>query len=60
VAILKQQLGLIKTLNEILQICSVNIFAQVPALEALAAETDEECSSGDEYEAQKCLAFRDL
>jgi hypothetical protein len=41
VAILKKQLELNKTLNEILQICSVNIFEQAPATEILAAEPNE-------------------
>ena len=38
VAILKKQLEIDKSLNEILQICSVNIFEQAPAGEILAAQ----------------------
>jgi len=46
VAILKKQLGLKKTLNELLQICSVNIFEQAPVTEIFAAQKNEHSSSG--------------
>jgi IS4 transposase len=49
VAILKKQLGLNQTLNEILQICSVNIFEQTPARELLGIQTDENPTLGDEF-----------
>jgi IS4 transposase len=60
VAILKKQLGLPKTLNEILQICSVNIFEQAPATEILAAQTDENSWSGNRFSPQNSFEFKDL
>ncbi len=60
VAILKKQLGVNKTLNEILQICSVNIFEQAPATEILAAQTDENILSGGQFVFQKPFEFNDL
>jgi hypothetical protein len=60
VAILKKQLGVTKTLNEILQICSVNIFEQAPATETLASQTDENSSSGNELSSQNSFEFKDL
>jgi len=60
VAILKKQLGITKTLNEILQICSVNIFEQAPAIETLAAKTDENLWSRGQFYFQKSLEFKDL
>jgi hypothetical protein len=50
VAILKKQTGTPKTLNEILQICSVSIFEQTPAHEILAAK--HQSSTGFEPETQ--------
>jgi hypothetical protein len=60
VAILKKQLGITKTLNEILQICSVNIFEQAPATEILAAQTDENLRIRSQFVFQKSFEFNDL
>jgi hypothetical protein len=60
VAILKKQLGVTKTLNEILQICSVNIFEQAPATEILAAQTQEDLLSCNQFYFQKSLQFNNL
>jgi hypothetical protein len=60
VAILKKQLGVNKTLNEILQICSVNIFEQAPAAEILATQPDEDSSTCREFDFQKHFHFNDL
>jgi hypothetical protein len=60
VAILKKQLGANKTLNEILQICSVNIFEQAPAAEILAPQTDEVSLSGNQFYSQNTFEFKDL
>ena len=60
VAILKKELGLTKTLNEILQVCSVNIFEQVPATEILATETEEKLLSWDRLDIQKSFVFNNL
>jgi hypothetical protein len=60
VAILKKQLGASKTLNEILQICSVNIFEQAPASETLTSQTDENSSSGNRLGFQNSFEFKDL
>lgn len=60
VAILKKQLGVNKTLNEILQICSVNIFEQAPALEILAAQTEDNPASENRPCFQKDFEFNDL
>jgi hypothetical protein len=60
VAILKKQLGMTKTLNEILQICSVNIFEQAPATEILAAKMDENLLSRDQIDFQNSFEFNNL
>jgi hypothetical protein len=60
VAILKKQLGITKTLNEILQICSVNIFEQAPATEILAAQMDENLAACGKFVIQKSFEFNDL
>ena len=60
VAILKKQLGINRTLNEILQICSVHIFGQAPATEILAAQTDENSLSCDQFVFQKSFEFNNL
>lgn len=60
VAILKKELGVNKTLNEILQICSVSIFEQAPALEILAAQTDENMLTQNQFDLQKQFNFNDL
>jgi hypothetical protein len=60
VAILKKELGVNKTLNEILQICSVSIFEQAPALEILAAQTEEKMLTQNQFDLQKQFSFNDL
>jgi hypothetical protein len=60
VAILKKQLGVTKTLNEMLQICSVNIFEQAPAAEILAAQINESSPSRDEFCLQKSFELNSL
>ena len=60
VAILKKQLGLEKSLNEILQVCSVNIFEQAPATEIFAAQKDENPLSGNRFDLQKPFEFNAL
>jgi transposase len=60
VAILKKELGLTKTLNEILQISRVNIFEQVPAAELFATQTEENLLSWNQLDLQKSFVFNDL
>ena len=60
VAILKKQNGIKKTLNEILQIASVNIFEQAPAIEILAEKAGGASLIGDEVDSQKHFEFNDL
>jgi hypothetical protein len=60
VAILKNQLAINKSLNEILQICSVNIFEQSPACEILTAQADEDSLIGDRLDCQKCFDLNSL
>jgi hypothetical protein len=60
VAILKQQLEVKKTLNEILQICSVNIFEQAPATEVLAAPVEENLSTRRQFDFQNQFDFKTL
>jgi len=60
VAILKKQLGLNQTLNEILQICSVGIFEQAPAREIFAMQTVEKLPPDDEFAFQKHFHFNSL
>ncbi len=60
VAIVKKQLGINRTLNEILQICSVNIFEQAAATEILATKTNENLLSGGQFAFQKSFEFNDL
>ena len=60
VAILKKELGLTKTLNEILQISSVNLFEQVPAAELLATQTEENLLPWDHLDLQKSFVFNNL
>lgn len=60
VAILKKQLRLDKTLSEILQICSVNIFEQAPAAEMLAANFSENIAIDKQTGLQKCFAFNHI
>ncbi|HEV2329798.1 MAG TPA: hypothetical protein VGY56_13530, partial [Verrucomicrobiae bacterium] len=60
VAILKKQLGIDRSLNEILQICSVNIFEQAPAIEILAPQSNEGTLIGDQTDFQKSFGFNEL
>ena len=60
VAILKKQLGLNQTLNEILQICSVGIFEQAPAREIFAMQTVEKLPPDDVFAFQKHFHFNSL
>src|SRR6204780_1386826 len=60
VAILKKQNGIEKSLNEILQICSVSIFDQVPALELFANEIRKTVPFEIENDFQKCFQFQEI
>jgi hypothetical protein len=60
VAILRKQNRLEKSLNEILQIVSVNIFEQAPAIEVLAAKTDNAPSVADQVDFQNVFDFKDI
>jgi hypothetical protein len=60
VAILKKQNGIEKTLNEILQIVSVNIFEQAPATEILAADVWSDLPGQKQHGFQKCFEFNPI
>jgi hypothetical protein len=60
VAILKKQNGIEKSLNEILQIVSVNIFEQAPAAEILAAKMHGVCLVSDQSDFQNHFEFNDI
>jgi len=60
VAILKKQLGLNQTLNEILQICSVSIFEQAPAREIFAMQINENQPPDNKFAFQKYFHFNCL
>ena len=60
VAILKKRLGIDRSLNEILQICSVNIFEQAPAVEILAAKINGPALIGDQPAFQKSFNFNKI
>ena len=60
VAIVKKRLQIRKSLNEILQIVSVNIFEQVPLEELLATEPIVLEQKVDGGHFQKMLLFKDL
>jgi hypothetical protein len=60
VAILKKQNGIEKTLNEILQIASINIFEQASAVEILAAKVSGLPQSREEVDSQKRFEFNIL
>jgi len=60
VAILKKQIATSKSLNEILQICSVSIFEQVPAAELLASANDAIPPANDRDDIQNTLNFNSL
>jgi hypothetical protein len=60
VAILKKQNRIEKSLNEILQIVSVNIFEQAPAVEVLASEIEPILQATNNPAIQKCFDFNTL
>jgi hypothetical protein len=60
VAILKKQNGIEKTLNEILQIVSVNIFEQAPAAEIFAAQIHEQALIDNQGVIQNCFEFNQI
>jgi hypothetical protein len=57
VAIVRQQNGIEKTMNEILQISSVNIFEQAAAREILASHSLESALIADRDETQKVFQW---
>lgn len=59
VAIVRKQLTIRKSLNEILQIVSVSIFEQVPLKELLATQSEITASQIAENQLQKCFIFKD-
>ncbi len=59
VAIVKKRLGIRKSLNEILQIVSVNIFEQAPLEELLASEPGTVEQNVGAGQFQKLLCFKD-
>ena len=59
VAILKKQLRLQKSLNEMLQIVSVNIFEQIPLAELLATQPRTSGQGVAEERFQKLLSLKD-
>ena len=59
VAIVKKELKIQKTLNEILQIVSVNIFEQVPLQELLAIKAEDPGQEFLERLSQKSFIFND-
>jgi IS4 transposase len=60
VAILKKRNGIEKSLNEILQICSVSIFDQAPAAEILAVQNNPSSHTQIESEFRNQLLFSNL
>jgi hypothetical protein len=60
VAILKKQNRIEKTLNEILQIVSVNIFEQATAAEILVSKNTENILFDEHLESQKCFEFNSI
>ncbi len=60
VAIVKKQTGIKKSMNEILQIISVNIFEQASALEILATEESANELTRARSEFQKCFDFKHI
>lgn len=59
VAIVRKQLNIRKSLNEILQIVSVNIFEQVPLDELLATQSIIAHQHIADPQLQKCFVFKD-
>ena len=60
VAIVKKQNGIEKTLNEILQICSVTIFEQRPVTEIFTNETPQNDAGKNRHETQNLFEFREI
>lgn len=60
VAILKKQIGIKKSMNEILPIVSVTIFEQTTALEILASEITEYDPTLNRIKDQNCFEFRHI
>jgi hypothetical protein len=60
VAILKKQNGIEKSLNEILQICSVSIFDQVPAAELLGQKNQQLTRDENQNDFQKSFLFQGI
>jgi hypothetical protein len=60
VAILKKQIGIEKTMNEILQISSVSIFEQTAASEIFANQTREITPTTTDNETQKSFQFNQI
>jgi len=60
VAILRKQNGIEKSMNEILQICSVNIFEQSSATEILTSSSPGDPSSANISERQKTFQFNEI
>ncbi len=58
VAIIRKQLKLQKTLNEMLQIVSVNIFEQTPLAELLASQPEGVSPQTDEHDFQNLLPLK--
>lgn len=59
VAIIRKRLEIRKTLNEILQIVSVNIFEQIPLEELLASGPEISIAKVDDDQPQKAFTFND-
>jgi hypothetical protein len=59
VAIVRRQLNLQKSLNEILQIVSVNIFEQTPLVELLASQPAFSQQTVGDHQSQKLFWFND-
>jgi hypothetical protein len=59
VAIIRRQLNIQKSLNEILQIVSVNIFEQTPLVELLAIQSALSEQNVCAYQSQKSFCFND-
>jgi hypothetical protein len=59
VAIAKKQIGIRKTLYDILQIVSVNIFEQVPLQELLANDAESSTERSTDEQMQKYFVFNE-
>jgi hypothetical protein len=60
VAVLKKKNGIEKSLNEMLQICSVSMFDQVPALELFTNEPRQIEPNQMQTDLQKTFSFNDI